>query len=60
MKRNLNKSSSNPERSTSVYLTDSIQGEILLPVSTAQKNNELQQGQAQYLNRLLEAYGDCV
>lgn len=60
MKRNLNKNSSNPEISTRVYLTDSIQEEILLPVGTVQKNNDLQQGQAQYLNRLLEAYGDCV
>jgi hypothetical protein len=57
--QNINKNSSVRENFTSADLADSVQVKSFLPDDIAQKNKELQQ-QARYLNRVLEAYGDCV
>ena len=59
MKQNINKHSSDSEKFTSANLVDSVQEKSLSADAMAQKNKELQQ-QARYLNRVLEAYGDCV
>lgn len=59
MKQNINKNLSNIEKFTSAHLADSVQEKSLSPEDMAQRNKELQQ-QARYLNRVLEAYGDCV
>lgn len=59
MKQNINKNSSDSEKFTSANLVDSIQEKSFPPDDMAQKNKELQQ-QARHLNRVLEAYGDCV
>ncbi len=59
MKQNINKNSSDREKFTSASLADSVQEKSLPPDDMAQKNKELQQ-QTRYLNRVLEAYGDCV
>jgi hypothetical protein len=60
MKQNINKNSSDREKFTSANLASSVQDKSLSPDDMAQKNKELQQEQTRYLNRVLEAYGDCV
>jgi hypothetical protein len=60
MKQNINKNSSELEEFTGTNLADSIQEKSLPPNNIARKNKELQQEQTRYLNRMLEAYGDCV
>jgi hypothetical protein len=60
MKQNIDKSSSDREKFTSADLASSVQEKGLPPDGMAQKNKELQQKQARYVNRVLEAYGDCV
>ncbi len=59
MKQNINKNSSDIEKFTSTSLADSDKEKSLPSNNIARKNKELQQ-QARYLNRMLEAYGDCV
>jgi hypothetical protein len=60
MKQNMNKNSPNRDKFTSVNLANSIQEKSLSIDDMTQKNKELQQKQTLYLNRVLEAYGDCV
>lgn len=59
MKQNINKNTFNMQKLSSANLVESIQEKTLPPEDMSQKNKELQQ-QAKYLNRVLEAYGDCV
>lgn len=60
MKQNINKKTSGLEKFSSADLTDSAQEKNLLLNNMARKNIELQQEQTRYINRMLEAYGDCV
>jgi hypothetical protein len=60
MKQNINKKTSDIEKFSSTDLTDSAQEKSLPLNNIARKNKELQQEQTRYINRMLEAYGDCV
>lgn len=60
MKDNMDKNSSDIEKFTSTHLTGSLQAESFSANNIAQRNKELQQEQTRYVNRVLEAYGDCV
>lgn len=59
MKQNVIKNLSNMEKFSGANLADNTQEKSFPSDATTQKNQELQQ-QARYLNRVLEAYGDCV
>jgi hypothetical protein len=59
MKQHINKSASNIQKLLSANLDESIQEKSLPLDDMPQSNMDLQQ-QARYLNRALEAYGDCV
>lgn len=54
-----NKNLLDGEQCTRVNLVDNPQDKSLSPDEMDKKMNELQQ-QARYLNRVLEAYSDCV
>lgn len=60
MEQNINKNSSDREQYNRMNMADSVQVNSLSPDDMAQKNKERQQEQTRYLNRILEAYGDCV
>lgn len=60
MKQDINKNSSDIEKFIGTNLADSVQKKSLPPNDMAQKNKDLQQEQTRYVNRMLEAYGDCV
>jgi len=58
MKKYINSSES--ENLVAINLTNSIQEKCLTSDDITKKNKELQHEQSRYLNRVLEAYCDCV
>jgi hypothetical protein len=60
MNQNIDKNSSDRQIFTLSNLGDSLEDKKLHSDDITQKNSELQQAQARYLTRFLEAYGDCV
>lgn len=60
MKQNIDKNSSDSKIFTRSNLDDNVDDIKFSSANIAQNNSELQNKQTLYLNRFLEAYGDCV